>query len=44
MNTVITYADVFYNKRFLIEKEQRINDLLCPMDVIVVDDIEATDE
>ena len=44
MNTVITYADVFYNKRFLIEKEQRINDLLCSMDVIVVDDIEATDE
>ena len=38
MNTVISYADVFYNKRFLLEKEQRINALVYPIDVIVVDD------
>ena len=38
MNTVITYADVFYNKRFLIEKEQRINALVYPIDTIVIDD------
>ena len=38
MNTVITYADVFYNKRFLIEKTQRINALVYPMDAIIVDD------
>ena len=25
MNKVLEYADVFYNKRFLIEKEVRIN-------------------
>lgn len=28
MNTVIEYADVFYNKRFLLEKEARINELV----------------
>lgn len=28
MNKVLEYADVFYNKRFLIEKEVRINMLL----------------
>ena len=28
MNKVLEYADVFYNKRFLIEKEVRINTLL----------------
>ena len=39
MNTVISYADVFYNKRFLLEKEQRINALVYPVDVIVVDDV-----
>ena len=39
MNTVISYADVFYNKRFLLEKEQRINALIYPVDVIVVDGV-----
>ena len=28
MNTVIEYADVFYNKRYLLEKEVRINMLI----------------
>lgn len=28
MKKVIEYADVFYNKRFILEKEQRINDLI----------------
>lgn len=28
MNKVIDYADVFYNKRFILEKEQRISALL----------------
>ncbi len=38
MNTVISYADVFYNKRFLLEKKQRINALLYPMDAIIIED------
>ena len=28
MNTVLEYADVFYNKRYLFEKEARINTLI----------------
>ena len=28
MNTVLEYADVFYNKRYIMEKEARINTLL----------------
>ncbi len=28
MNTLINYADIFYNKRFILEKEVRINMLL----------------
>ena len=28
MNTVIDYADIFYNKRYLLEKEVRINTLI----------------
>lgn len=28
MNTVLEYADVFYNKRYLLEKEARINTLV----------------
>ncbi|SDU79579.1 EcsC protein family protein [Arcanobacterium phocae] len=28
MNTVLEFADVFYNKRFIVEKEMRINQLL----------------
>ena len=38
MNTVISYADVFYNKRFLLEKKQRINALLYPIDAIIIED------
>lgn len=35
--TVITYADIFYNKRFLVEKEQNIEKLIGPPhDVILV--------
>lgn len=37
MNTIITYADIFYHKRFLAEKEQRINILLGNGDDIVAD-------
>ena len=42
MNTVIAYADVFYNKRFLIEKEQRIYLLTNPTDIIEAE--ETTDD
>ena len=28
MNTVLEYADVFYNKKYLLEKEARINTLI----------------
>ena len=28
MNTILEYADVFYNKRYILEKETRINRLL----------------
>lgn len=37
MNTILEYADVFYNKRYLLEKEARINDLLGFSDEIVVE-------
>lgn len=40
MNTVIEYADVFYNKRFLLEKEVRINTLVGvsnTIDSVVID-------
>ncbi len=43
MNTVIAYADVFYNKRFLMEKQKRIDQLMNPIDVIVIDDDIADD-
>lgn len=48
MNTVLEYADVFYNKRYLLEKEVRINELLGIEDDIidvveVVDTIEVAD-
>lgn len=29
MNRILEYADVFYNKRFLLEKEARINTLFA---------------
>ena len=40
MNTVLEYADVFYNKRQLLEKEVRINTLLgvsSPIESVVID-------
>ncbi len=37
MSTVLEYADVFYHKRFLLEKEVRINLLLEPVDEIIID-------
>ena len=40
MNTVLEYADVFYNKRYLLEKEVRINTLLgvsSPIESVVID-------
>jgi hypothetical protein len=33
--TVITYADIFYNKRFLIEKEQNIDRLIGPPNDVI---------
>lgn len=35
MQKVLEYADVFYNKRFLLEKKQRINILTGPNDEII---------
>lgn len=43
MNTVLEYADVFYNKRYLLEKEARINTLIGvsnPMESTVNDALE----
>ena len=40
MNTVLEYADIFYNKRYLLEKEARINTLIGvsnPIEVTVDD-------
>ncbi|OLR58998.1 hypothetical protein BHF70_04790 [Anaerostipes sp. 494a] len=40
MNTVLEYADVFYNKRYLLEKKARINTLVGtskPLDSIKID-------
>lgn len=42
MNTVLEYADVFYNKRYLLEKEVRINALLGVEDD-VIDVVEVVD-
>lgn len=28
MNTILEYADIFYNKRYILEKEERVNNLL----------------
>lgn len=45
MNTILEYADVFYNKRFLAEKRARINELANPAEeLITVDDFEVTEE
>lgn len=44
MNTIIDYADVFYNKRFLLEKEVRINSVITgDDDVIDLDPEDYTD-
>lgn len=40
MNTVLEFADVFYNKRYLLEKEARINTLVGvskPLDLNIID-------
>ena len=29
MNTILKYADLFYHKRFIVEKEMRIDALLA---------------
>lgn len=42
MNTILEYADVFYNKRYILEKEARINSLIGIED-IVVETIEIED-
>lgn len=45
MNTVLEYADVFYNKRFIMEKRERINELTNPTEEpIDVDDFEVVSE
>ena len=49
MNTVIDYADIFYNKRYLLEKEVRINTLIEGdsenfIDVELVDVVELKQE
>ena len=33
MSAVLTYADIFYNKRYLAEKEVRISDLVGVVDI-----------
>lgn len=39
------YVDIKdYNKRFLLEKEQRINALIYPVDVIVVDGVSEKED
>ena len=41
MIQIIKYADVFYNKRFILEKEMRINTLFsAPSDIVEVNDFE----
>ena len=37
MNTILEYADVFYNKRYLLEKEARIYALVEPDKVGIID-------
>lgn len=45
MNTVLEYADIFYHKRYLLEKEVRINTLIGasePIESVVIDVSEET--
>lgn len=44
MNIVLEYADVFYHKRYLIEKEARINTLISGTDFIYEDYTEIIEE
>lgn len=37
MNTILEYADVFYNKRYILEKECRINTLVGLENIITVE-------
>ena len=38
MNTVLEYADIFYNKRYLMEKDIRVNQLINPnVDNTIID-------
>ena len=41
MNKVLEYADVFYNKRFILEKENKINDLISVKEEVVLDVIDV---
>lgn len=38
MNKILEYADVFYNKRYILEKKERVNDLLGISKNIIVED------
>lgn len=43
MKKILDYADIFYQKRYILEKAYRINDLLGkPTTVIEIDDVEET--
>ena len=44
MNTVIDYADIFYNKRFLLEKGVRINSLFEDGDDVIDVEFENIDD
>lgn len=44
MNTVLEYADIFYNKRYLIEKDIRVNQLINPSADNTIIDISDFDE
>lgn len=39
MNTILEYADVFYNKRYILEKETRINALIGEEEDIAIEPI-----
>ena len=44
MNKVLTYANIFYQKRFLVEKESRVMNLVgIADDGAVVADVETDD-
>ena len=41
MKQVIDFAQVFYSKRFLLEKEMRVNELLGEAQPLIVEDVEV---